>query len=558
MRIPYAFLHPQPLAASLLLAASMLPTASVLPAASVLPTASVLPAASVLPSASVLPTAGALSAASALPASGMPAGAAVQASGAVRVPKPPESSAGNATHLSHGRFKDFLVYKPSGSPASFVLLLSGEEGWNSTAEAMARQLVQQGAMVAGVDWAKFKANLEADGDQCVFPDGDLENLSHFVQAYFHTATYLSPILVGVSSGAAMAYAMLAQAPRNTFAAALTLGFCPGLDMEKPLCKGSGLESVRSTRVHGVEFLPIKNLGNPWVNLQGANDRVCPAGATRDFISQVGGAAGVTLPKVAHDFASLPDWLPQFTAGYNKLAAQNPTRVAPPPAGLSDLPIVEVPAEPVATQPGAAQPRIGQPGVAPPDAVPTDTFAIIMSGDGGWAGLDQDVAAALNAKGIPVVGLDSLRYYWTARTPDGLAADTDRMIRYYLVHFGKRRVLLIGYSQGADVLPFAVNRLPDTSRARVALVAVMGMSEHALFEFHLSSWISDSSAGPATLPEISRISGVPVLCIYGADESDSLCPKLDPKRFNIVKLKGGHHFDGDYANLARQILAGATP
>jgi type IV secretory pathway VirJ component len=345
----------------------------------------------------------------------------------------------------------------------------------------------------------------------------------------------------------MAYAMLAQAPRNTFAAALTLGFCPGLDMEKPLCKGSGLESARGTRGHGVEFRPIKNLGNPWVNLQGANDRVCPAGATRDFISQVGGAAGVTLPKAGHDFASLPDWLPQFTAAYNKLATQNPTtRMAPPPTGLSDLPIVEVPARPTADQPGVA-----------PAAALTDSFAIIMSGDGGWAGLDQDVAAALGAKGIPVVGLDSLRYYWTARTPDGLAADTDRMIRHYLAHFGKQRVLLIGYSQGADVLPFAVNRLPEATRARVALVAVMGMSEHALFEFHLSSWISDSNSGPATLPEINRITGVPVLCIYGADESDSLCPKLDPKKFNIVKLKGGHHFDGDYANLARQILAAAN-
>jgi type IV secretory pathway VirJ component len=25
----------------------------------------------------------------------------------------------------------------------------------------------------------------------------------------------------------------------------------------------------------------------------------------------------------------------------------------------------------------------------------------------------------------------------------------------------------------------------------------------------------------------------------------------------VKLKGGHHFDGDYANLARQILGAAN-
>jgi type IV secretory pathway VirJ component len=452
-------------------------------------------------------------------------------------------SAAPPTHLSHGRFTDLLVYSPAGPPTSFALLISGEEGWTPISDTMARQLVQQGAMVAGIDWAKFKSTLEADGDQCEFPDGDLENLSHFVQAYFHAPTYLSPVLVGHSSGASLAYAMLAQAPRNTFAAALTLGFCPSFNLQKPLCKGSGLEFTRSTNGRGVDFLPVKNLGNPWLNLQAESDQSCPADAARNFISQVRGAAIVMLPKAGHDLASPPHWVPQYIAGYNKLAAQDPaTRMAPPPAGLSDLPVIEVAAQPVAAASGEAR---------------SDTFAIIMSGDGGWAGLDQDVAAALSAKGIPVVGLDSLRYYWTARTPNGLAADTDRLIRYYLAHFGKQRVLLIGYSQGADVLPFAVNRLPDTTRARVALTAVMGMSEHALFEFHLSSWVADSSSGPATLPEINRITGMPVLCIYGADENDSLCPKLDPKKFNIVKLQGGHHFDGDYANLARQILAAAN-
>jgi type IV secretory pathway VirJ component len=476
-------------------------------------------------------------------------GEGVRATEAVRAQNAPAPAADLETHLNHGRFKDVLVYRPAGPPTSFALFLSDDEGWTSTADTLARQLVRQGAMVAGIDAAKFKAALEADADQCEFADGDLENLSHFVQAYFHSPTYLSPVLVGVSSGAALAYAVLAQAPRNTFAAALTLGFCPGLDWEKSLCKGSGLEFTRAARGHGMDFLPIKRLANPWVDLHGETDRLCPADAAQNFISHIRGAAIVRLPKVGHDFAQLPDWLPQFSAAYNKLATQNPTtRLAPPPAPLSDLPIIEVPA-----QPGGATP-----GAAPPDAARSDTFAIIMSGDGGWAGLDQDVAAALSAKGIPVVGLDSLRYYWTARTPDGLATDTDRMIRYYLAHFGKQRVLLIGYSQGADVLPFAVNRLPEATRARVALAAVMGMSEHALFEFHVSSWISDDNSGPATLPEITRISGTPVLCIYGADESDSLCPKLDPKRFDIVKLKGGHHFDGDYANLARQILAAAKP
>lgn len=470
------------------------------------------------------------------------AGGGLDAEGATPAPGT-QGSPVAPVHLNHGRFQDFLVYKPAGTQTSFALLISGDEGWTSTADTLARQLVQQGAMVAGIDWAKLKANLEADGDQCVSPDGDLENLSHFVQAYFHSPTYLPPIVVGVSSGAGLAYAVLTQAPKDTFAAALTLGFCPGFTMQKPLCKGAGLEFIRAPKGHGVDFLPIHDLSNPWLNLQGESDRSCPTEVAQKFISQVRGAALVTLPAVGRDYTSPPRWLPQYTAGYNSLAAHSSaTRVAPPPAGLSDLPLIEVPAQ----------------SGAPPGAAPSDIFAIIMSGDGGWAGLDQDVAAALTAKGIPVVGLDSLRYYWTPRTPSGLAADTDRMIRYYLTHFAKQRVLLIGYSQGADVLPFAVNRLPEATRAHVALTAVMGMSEHALFEFHLTSWVSDDNSGPATLPEINRIAGMPVLCIYGSDENDSLCPKLDPKRFHLVKLKGGHHFDGDYAGLATQILAAASP
>jgi len=433
----------------------------------------------------------------------------------------------DAERLTHGRFKDFVVYSPAGKPTSFVLFLSGEAGWNAAAESMAQQLVQQGAMVTGIDTPRFQANLQADAANCVFPDGDLENLSHFVQAYFHNVSYLPPMLVGLGSGATLAYGVLAQAPRDTFASALTVDFCPRLAMQKLLCTGSGVESEPAADRSGVNFMPIKSLANPWVALQTPGAKSC-ASAAAQFVSKVQGAASASLPTLS---------MPSFNAAFAKLAAATSrARVAPPPAALGDLPVVEIPAQPGVTQ--------------------SDEFALIMSGDGGWAGIDQDIAAALTATGIPVVGLDSLRYYWTARTPEGLAADTDKLIRYYLAHFNKKRVLLVGYSQGADVLPFAVNRLPAATRSSVALAAILGMSEHALFEFHVSSWIADSKSGPATMPEVNRITGMPVLCIYGADENDSLCPQLDPNKIIIVKVKGGHHFDGDYTGLAQHILAAA--
>jgi type IV secretory pathway VirJ component len=433
----------------------------------------------------------------------------------------------NAVRLNHGRFKDLIVYSPAATPTSFVLFLSGDAGWDAATEVMAQKLARQGAMVTGIDLPRFKANLEADGAQCVFPDGDLENLSHFVQAYTHSANYLSPILVGVDSGATLAYAMLAQAPKDTFASALTVGFCPDFNWQKALCKGSGVAFDRAP--NGVKFKAIPKLGNPWVDLRSTTDKSCAAADAAAFAGKIAGAASATV--------AAPQAAP-FDAAFAKLAAFNAaTHAVPAPGALVDLPVIEV--------------------AAKPGSVPSDAFAILMSGDGGWAGLDQDVAGALSAAGIPVVGLDSLRYYWTARTPEGVAADTDRMIRYYLAHFNKKRVLLVGYSQGADVLPFAVTRLPPATRQAIALTAILGMSEHAVFEFHLTNWVSDDNSGPATLPEVNRITDIPVLCIYGEDERDSLCPKLDPKKFMVVQVKGDHHFDGNFAGLAQLIMRAAA-
>jgi len=450
--------------------------------------------------------------------------------------------------MSHGRFENLTVYAPENPPRGFVLLLSGADGWTPGMTETARQLVRQGAMVAGIDTGRLAANLEADASDCVFPDGDLENLSHFVQAYYRLPAYLPPILAGKALGAALAYATLAQAPAKTFGGALSIGFCPAMALRKPLCKSGGLDF--DPRAHGgVDLLPAKQLADSWVVVDepGAQSAAgdappagrpviapaaCDAAAIQRFVAQVPGAQFIQ----PSGSGAAPQPAPYIEAVAALLRKNEPPAATLPPA-LGDLPIVAV-----AAQPGTA---------------PSDIIAIMLSGDGGWAGIDKEVAAALAAQGITVVGVDSLRYFWSPRTPEGLAADLDRMVKYYLSGPKLRRVILIGYSQGADVLPFAVNRLSDATRSHVILAALMGMSEHALFEFHLTSWISNSKAGLATQPEVDRISGIPVLCIYGNGEDDSLCPRLDPHQVTVVKLKGGHHFDGAYGALAQAILASAA-
>jgi type IV secretory pathway VirJ component len=73
-----------------------------------------------------------------------------------------------------------------------------------------------------------------------------------------------------------------------------------------------------------------------------------------------------------------------------------------------------------------------------------------------------------------------------------------VIRQYLAAWNKSRVLLVGYSFGADTLPFIVNRLPADLRPAVA-----------------TGWIGAESDGP---------------------------------------IGKGHRFSGEYTTIADKILA----
>jgi type IV secretory pathway VirJ component len=432
--------------------------------------------------------------------------------------------------ISHGRFKDVALYRPGGEPKQFVLFLSGDNGWDEPVTDMAQMLTDKGAMVAGISMPQLVASLEADGNQCVFPDGDLENLSHYLQGYARLSTYHTPLLIGYSSGATLAYAMIAQAPAQTFLGAMSLGFCPDLDLEKPLCRGEGVHFTRRKDGLGVDLLPAKKLPVEWIALHGTRDRVCSTAAARQFAAEVTNATFVELPNVAHWYSKVGAWQPQFLTAYEQLTANAEVSAPPLPTTLSDLPLIEVRAE-----------------------TRGDTFAILLTGDGGWAGLDKKVAAALAAKGVDVVGLDSLRYFWSKRTPQTLANDLDRAIRYYAAHWRKSKVVLIGYSQGADVLPFAVNRLPAASKKLVAHTVLMGLGQKAAFEFHVGNWLGGDEDTIPILPEASKLHARSTFCLYGSDEENSLCPKLAPAHAYAQSLPGGHHFDGAYDELAALIL-----
>jgi type IV secretory pathway VirJ component len=185
---------------------------------------------------------------------------------------------------------------------------------------------------------------------------------------------------------------------------------------------------------------------------------------------------------------------------------------------------------------------------------SDTLVVFVSGDGGWAAIDREISKVLAARGMPVAGLNALQYFWTKRTPDSASRDLRTIIDRYLAQWHKSRVVLAGYSRGADVLPAMISRLPVETRAKIRMIVLLGPSPKVEFEFHVADWMRDSSGGEAVRPEIDKLVSQHVLCISGEEDRDSLCRELIGRpRIEVVTLKGAHHFDGGYDNLGRLII-----
>src|SRR5262249_14335278 len=121
----------------------------------------------------------------------------------------------------------------------------------------------------------------------------------------------------------------------------------------------------------------------------------------------------------------------------------------------------------------------------PVDTPSPLLAIIYSGDGGWRDLDKQIGESLSDAGIPVVGIDSLRYFWNRKPPETIGADLAAIIRDYSTRWQASKVILIGYSFGADILPFAVNHLPPDIRAMIYQISLLGLEATAGFEFTIS-------------------------------------------------------------------------
>ncbi|WP_332840098.1 AcvB/VirJ family lysyl-phosphatidylglycerol hydrolase [Stenotrophomonas sp. Iso1] len=232
------------------------------------------------------------------------------------------------------------------------------------------------------------------------------------------------------------------------------------------------------------------------------------------------------------------------------------------APINAVPVTVVPEQVLVSTAKAHFPKTSSagPSVLPLVEMPvagSRRLVVVMSGDGGWADLDKGIAEELNRRGISVVGWNSLRYFWKQKTPEQVGADLSRVLESYGRRWQADDIALVGYSFGADVLPFAYPLLPQAQQRQVHFISLLGMSHGADFKVRVGGWLGlGKQRETPVLPALMRVHGVAVQCIHGADEKDSLCRDLQGGRVvQVVERPGGHHFDRDPVKLTQIILDG---
>lgn len=428
---------------------------------------------------------------------------------AIAEEQPPKLSA-TSVPLDH-------IYFPKEVPKQTVFLVSNASGWGPEQEGQAEQLREAGAAVIGIDYTQYLSRLSEVDSSCIYMMSDIESLSHQIQRLTNVSTYQPPIIAGEGDGGALVLAMVAQSPQSTISQAIAVDPKQGIALDKILCT------------------PASKSKNDGVTVYGLTDGALPAKVTVLLTAHApsDGRSHVATLKAAH-----PDINVEESDSSAEMALSKALGATLTDDNESDdqlgLPITELPAQ-----------------------SQFDTLAVVYSGDGGWRDIDQEVAGELQNLGMPVVGIDALRYFWSKKTAGETAQDLAKVMNFYQAKWGTKNFILVGYSFGADILPASYNLLPENLRGAVRQISLLALSKQVDFEISVTGWLGAAGDGEAGNPvdDIAKIKPALVQCYYGEDETDDPCPTLAAKGVEVISTKGGHHFDGDYKAMAAKIVDG---
>ncbi|MEO5909553.1 MAG: AcvB/VirJ family lysyl-phosphatidylglycerol hydrolase [Pelobium sp.] len=170
------------------------------------------------------------------------------------------------------------------------------------------------------------------------------------------------------------------------------------------------------------------------------------------------------------------------------------------------------------------------------------LVLFLSGDGGWVNFDDELAIKLAADGFNTIGLSSRSYFWRKRKPEEIAKDLALLLLKYTREYESKKIILLGYSFGADVIPFVFNRLPFFLKNNVECLVLLSPYASTDFLVHTADLINFGSDDREYKVgrEVEKVR-IPVYCFYGRDEKIKALGNVKNKRFVLKILPGDHRY-----------------
>lgn len=183
------------------------------------------------------------------------------------------------------------------------------------------------------------------------------------------------------------------------------------------------------------------------------------------------------------------------------------------------------------------------------------MVFIISGDGGWNSFIQSVSECFAGKGMPVVGLDSKKYFWNGRSPDGTADEINAAIARYMKQWNRKSYILVGFSFGGCVAPFVAARTPVVLREQMDGIYSISPDTRGDFEIHISDMLSlGASAGKYdVIAEMKKLKALRPVCIFGSQENTTVRRDFAEAGIKVVTLNGNHHYNNNYCALAVAVI-----
>ena len=179
------------------------------------------------------------------------------------------------------------------------------------------------------------------------------------------------------------------------------------------------------------------------------------------------------------------------------------------------------------------------------------IAVLFSGDGGWYSFEQSISSHLAERGISVLGIDTKKYFWNRKTPEKTASDITRLLTYYGKEWNKSRFMIVGYSLGAEIVPFVFSRLPEELKSRVGSIVMLSPASNTDFEVHITDMLGLGNKRN-TYDVIAEISAIKTrqIIIYGENEKTSVPDLLKRTQVEIVRIPGDHHYKNNTALIVQ--------